>query len=157
MSYVLATGSTVQEYPYSLTDLRLQNKGVSWPQTITDDLAAKFNVFPVTPTAAPEYEPATQELVELNPILTGGKWIQMWQVRGKTAEEQAAYKAQKEVEVRAQRDRMLVDDVDLINGVRWSAMSPEVQQMWSMYRQALLNVPEQSGFPFNVVWPELPR
>ena len=27
---------------------------------------------------------------------------------------------------------------------------------WAAYRQALRNLPEQAGFPFNIVWPEAP-
>ena len=27
---------------------------------------------------------------------------------------------------------------------------------WAPYRQALRDVPEKEGFPFNVVWPEKP-
>lgn len=27
---------------------------------------------------------------------------------------------------------------------------------WAAYRQALRDLPEQAGFPFNIVWPEAP-
>ena len=27
---------------------------------------------------------------------------------------------------------------------------------WAVYRQALRDLPEQEGFPFNIVWPEAP-
>ncbi len=29
-------------------------------------------------------------------------------------------------------------------------------QAWTTYRQALRDVPEQAGFPINIVWPEKP-
>lgn len=32
----------------------------------------------------------------------------------------------------------------------------EVQQEWAVYRQELRDVTQQSGFPFNVVWPTPP-
>jgi len=31
-----------------------------------------------------------------------------------------------------------------------------VQQQWATYRQALRDIPTQTGYPFNVVWPTSP-
>ncbi len=61
-------------------------------------------------------------------------------------------------EVRASRDKLLEDIVDKIPGsaVRWNLMSEEEQLAWTDYRQALLDVPEQEGFPTNVIWPTSP-
>lgn len=28
---------------------------------------------------------------------------------------------------------------------------------WAKYRQALLDVPQQEGFPASIVWPEMPK
>ena len=33
----------------------------------------------------------------------------------------------------------------------------EEKAAWAMYRQALRDVPEQDGFPDNVVWPDKPE
>ena len=68
-----------------------------------------------------------------------------------TAEEVAA-------DVRAERDRRLATEVDPIagNALRWAALTPEQQQAWGDYRQALLDLPQQAGFPNNVTWPEVP-
>jgi len=61
-------------------------------------------------------------------------------------------------EIRAQRDSILVNVVDRMvgNPLRWAEMTPEQQQSWAEYRTALLNVPQQSGFPQNIIWPEQP-
>ena len=60
--------------------------------------------------------------------------------------------------VRAERDMKLATEVDPIagNALRWAALSAEEQAAWAAYRQALLNVPEQAGFPYNVSWPVRP-
>lgn len=60
--------------------------------------------------------------------------------------------------VRKQRDEILSSEVDPIvsNPLRWSALTAEQQQAWADYRQALLDIPQQSGFPHNVVWPTKP-
>ena len=58
------------------------------------------------------------------------------------------------VSVRSARDSKLSDtDVAVSNPLRWAAMSPQKQAEWSTYRQLLLDVPQQSGFPSTVVWP----
>lgn len=58
------------------------------------------------------------------------------------------------------RDRRnsLLSAVDSIagNALRWATLSSEQQSAWGVYRQALLDVPQQSGFPNNVIWPVSP-
>ena len=60
-------------------------------------------------------------------------------------------------EVRNERNRRLVSEVDPIvsNPLRWSAMSEQEQANMSAYRMALLDVPQQAGFPNTVSWPSL--
>jgi hypothetical protein len=67
--------------------------------------------------------------------------------------------AQAADDVRAERDRRLALEVDPIasNALRWSALTDEQQQAWANYRQALLDVTQQSGFPSNVAWPVKPE
>lgn len=59
--------------------------------------------------------------------------------------------------VREQRNQLLVDNVDKFNGVRWAALSPEAQQQWTEYRQQLLDISDQPGFPVTIVWPDVPN
>jgi hypothetical protein len=61
-------------------------------------------------------------------------------------------------EARAERDMKLATEVDPIagNALRWASLTTEQQQAWADYRQALLDVPSQSGFPHDVVWPTKP-
>jgi hypothetical protein len=35
-------------------------------------------------------------------------------------------------------------------------LTAEKQQQWAIYRQALRDVPAQSGYPYNVTWPTIP-
>jgi hypothetical protein len=35
-------------------------------------------------------------------------------------------------------------------------LTVEQQQAWASYRQELRDIPAQSGYPFNVIWPTLP-
>ena len=60
-------------------------------------------------------------------------------------------------QLRMERDGLLAE-VDAIagNALRWAALSAEQQNAWAVYRQALLDVPQQAGFPNDVVWPVKP-
>ena len=58
--------------------------------------------------------------------------------------------------VRAERDRLLSVDIDTLNPIRWNALSSTKQTEWATYRQALLDIPDQAGFPNSVTWPTKP-
>jgi hypothetical protein len=60
--------------------------------------------------------------------------------------------------VRLKRDRLLRDEVDPIasNNLRWSEFTEQQKEAVAAYRRALLDVPQQSGFPSDVIWPEKP-
>lgn len=47
----------------------------------------------------------------------------------------------------------------LLTACDWTQVSdaPVDQAAWRMYRQALRDVPEQVGFPFDIGWPVAPR
>jgi hypothetical protein len=59
-------------------------------------------------------------------------------------------------DMRYKRDSLLKETVDTLNGVRWSLMTNTQQTAWAAYRQALLDVPTQEGFPKTIVWPIQP-
>ena len=63
--------------------------------------------------------------------------------------------AQLAASVRAERDRLLAVNVDSINPVRYAAMSKAQHVKIGAYRQALLDVTNQKGFPHDVTYPIL--
>ena len=57
--------------------------------------------------------------------------------------------------IRKERDNLLAKcDWTQVND---SPLSTEQKTAWATYRQALRNVPTQSGFPTNVTWPTEPK
>ena len=70
---------------------------------------------------------------------------------------QAELDAALAAEVRADRDGRLTE-VDAVagNALRWAALDADTQTEWAAYRQALLDVPQQVGFPNTVTWPTKP-
>lgn len=71
---------------------------------------------------------------------------------------QAEIDARLAEEVRLYRDNLLASEVDPIvtNPLRWAELTADQQQALADYRTALLDVPQQIGFPHNIVWPTNP-
>jgi hypothetical protein len=71
------------------------------------------------------------------------------------AEQETAYKAMKDAEqaksARQSRDQMLKDS-------DWTQIADSTADKvaWATYRQALRDVPAQSGFPWDITWPDAP-
>lgn len=63
---------------------------------------------------------------------------------------------EKENIVREKRNGLLRRHVDIMNGIRWESLPEEKKQEYRDYRQALLDVTKQEGFPDNVIWPQKP-
>ena len=58
-------------------------------------------------------------------------------------------------EIRKKRDKLLLEtDWTQAND---TALSDEMVQAYKEYRQALRDIPEQSGFPYNIVFPILKK
>lgn len=58
---------------------------------------------------------------------------------------------------RFQRDESLKElDALVSNPLRWNSFSEETKQNLAVYRQALLDLPAQPGFPENINWPNIP-
>lgn len=55
--------------------------------------------------------------------------------------------------IRSQRDSLLA----ATDWTQAADVPQAIKDMWSPYRQALRDVPQQAGFPENVVWPTQPE
>lgn len=139
---------------YTVWQLRLDNPQTSFPAEISDPTLADYGVFPVTPTERPQFDPRTERLEEGAPVLIDGLWTQAWDIVALTDDEIFERDEAQGDQIRAERTRRLsdsdwtqVDDAPLSN-VQKAA--------WAAYRQALRDIPQQAGFPWNVVWPETP-
>ena len=150
MFYVkTAPGGTLEQYPYTLADLRCENKNTSWPQDISDELAAEFGVFLVSPTP----QPADRYDINLRRTASkqGSNWVEQWVETPATPEQIAERTAAKEAEVRQQRNQLL-------SACDWTQLpdAPVPAAPWAAYRQELRDVTAQAGFPWEITWPEAP-
>ena len=62
------------------------------------------------------------------------------------------------VNERSKRNELLETEIDpiVMNSLRWGDLSPAEQAAMAVYRQELLDVPQQAGFPKTHTWPNKP-
>ena len=149
---LLKPDGSLDRYPYTLTDLKRANKGTSWPKVISDEVAASFNVYRVTPTP----QPADNHTINLERTASkvNGTWIEQWIETPATPKQIAERTAAKASDVRAERNQRLAD-------CDWTQLADtpldaDAKLAWQLYRETLRMVPEQPGFPWNVQLPPVP-
>ena len=143
-------------YPYELSRFKDDFPNTSPPDVWALSLLAEFGIVPVTPTTPPDIVFYEQLLVELPPQNVNGTWVQTWSVVDRTPEDKQLMAENKAHEVRTERDRRLREECDTVNPMRWEALSDEQKSLVRDHRLALLDVPNQPGFPWSVTWPQNP-
>lgn len=125
-------------------EIRRAFSQVSMPATLTEEVIELLDVSPISQVT----QPTGYVVEEVQPIEIEGVWTQQWQVRPPTEQETSA----KTIEVRAERNRLLTDS-------DWTQVkdAPVDQAAWAAYRQALRDITQQAGFPWEITWPEMPQ
>ena len=77
--YALVKDGAVLRYPYSITDLRRDNPGTSFPRFPSDDTLEAFGVVTVETTAQPEFDPI-HERPQDSAAIDGAAVVQVWAV-----------------------------------------------------------------------------
>ena len=151
--YVKVNNGSIEQFPYSLGDLRNENLNTSFPSSMTDEQFAEWGVYPVTVTTAPSFDVATQNLSQSEmPTLINGNWEMTWSVTDKTAEEIQEYNQGVADGNRNQRDFLLgLTDFYALSDV---TMSAEM----ATYRQALRDITTHANWPYlnDDDWPTKP-
>jgi len=158
MLLVKTTNGQVEQFPYTLGDLRRDNPQTSFPKKIGDAILASYGIYHVMPDAQPEYDNLVQVLVrdpephnnetavneDTGETYETGRWVIGFTVVNKPQD-------QAEDAVRNKRDRLLSD-------TDWMALSDNTMTPeWASYRLALRDITKQEGFPFSVDWPAKPE
>lgn len=131
---------------YSVAQLRADNPQTSFPATIPDSLLVEWDMYPLTPTNRPDHD-YTKNVTEGTAVLQNGVWTQVWVVTDATPEEIDQRTQDQASNVRVQRN-------NLLSATDWRFridMNPS--QEWKDYCQALRDITEQVGFPWEVIWP----
>lgn len=132
----------VIQYPYSFGNLRMDFPNISFPEDANEGTINYLGVYRVQQTERPVYDDTVNELIDAVELVNE-KWVQKW-IIGNLNEELATMNARR-------KRQMLLSETD------WMALSDNtLTEEWAAYRQALREVPQQTGFPFEVIWPVKP-
>lgn len=137
------TGAVITE-----SEFRSLHKNTSFPAQIRYDEWGYDIVFDGPQATVGRYQVASRDGVEQ----VNGKWYTKWSVAEMNDEAKAATDAGQANGVRLTRNQMLRES-------DWTqvADAPVDIAEWAIYRQALRDVPKQSGFPWEVIWPQKPE
>ena len=116
---------------------------------LMDVLILGNKAFKVFPNGAPTED--TDERILRNYV---GDVEEGWDYNGTTFVEPPANPINEDETVRIVRNNLL-NETDWII-VKQLEMNGTVSTEWSNYRQALRDIPDQTGFPTNVNWPTKP-
>jgi hypothetical protein len=141
---VKVENGVVAGYPYTVQQLRREHPTTSFPVPFPKELLELYGLFSVDELSAPDVDRTVHELRRKEkPHWSEGRWVLDWDVHQKPLEEASAA-------IRALRD-------DKLRQTDWTANSDVVMsEGMRTYRQALRDVPQQEGFPYSVVWPNVP-
>jgi len=144
-------------------EIRKLNPNVSLPKVWNNNVYDTLGIDPVLETPKPEttgdYRVVVRDGAEQD---ANNNWVQKWAERDMFADTEEATKAEQETAYQAQVDadaaeRVRADRDSRLAKTDWRACSDlTLSTEWTNYRQALRDVPAQSGFPHTVTWPDEP-
>jgi len=150
--FVKTTNDQIDQYPYTVGDLRRDNPNTSFPKRVSDEMLADWGVYPVAKADMPNVD-HTQNLTEGQPALVDGQWQQTWVITDATPEEVSQRAAQQADDIRNTRNQLLSDS-------DWTqiADAPVNATAWATYRQALRDITDHANFPYlgDDDWPVEP-
>lgn len=150
--YALITNGSVQQYPYTVGNLRRDNPNTSFSKAIPENVLAQYGVYSVVLEDKPSYNERLQSVEQkLIPELENNRWILKWSIIDKTATQIQEYDNNKASEARLERNFLLTSS-------DWTQLAdaPVDKTAWATYRQALRDITEQDGFPNLIEWPVEP-
>jgi len=151
--FVKVTDGLVDQYPYTVGDLRRDNPNTSFPRNVPEARMAQFGVYSVSHQAAPSYNPLTHRLQSsLQPVLVNDAWVITKTIVELTNAQIASNTASQAANIRRQRDTLL-EDTD------WMALSDVTMSAeMAAYRQSLRDITNHANFPYllEADWPVKP-
>lgn len=130
------------------------DQGVIESVDVTLEELTNVNIVPVTMFTGQFPVDGNQYKVEIKQQ-EDGSWAQVM-VQVEISQEQYQNNVNIQIQaVKADRDRMITS-TDWVVSKSLESGEP-VPNAWKVYRQALRDITTQSGFPFNVQWPQPPN
>ena len=136
-------------YPYTIEQLKLAHKNVSFPQNITETTLNEWDMYSVSMISQPtDY---TKNTIEGEPTLIADVYYQNWIQTDASFEEITLRIEDKWLEIRYLRNSLLGE----CDWTQLSDVSETVKTLYQTYRQSLRDITNQSD-PFNISWPVKP-
>jgi hypothetical protein len=152
--YVKVTNGAVDQYPYTIGELRRDNPNTSFPKNPSAQMLEDWGMYPVSTTQEPSYDAETQYVTPAStPTLENGTWVIGWTVVDKTAEEIASNLDAMASMNRSTRNELLAaTDFHALTDVTLS-------DSMSAYRQALRDITSHANWPYldAADWPTEPN
>jgi len=148
MLYLKAINDEVEQYPYSLGQLRKDNSRTTFPKQPSLETLRSFNVFPVT-EVTPTLADGEKLVKTWTPTLVSGEWILLHVAIPKTAGDLETELAVLWANLREQRTKLLGE-------TDWNAFTDvTMSDEMTAYRQALRDLPESVDIN-NIIYPDKP-
>ena len=151
--YVKITNGAVDQFPYTVANLRRDNPNTSFPKKITDQTLNSWGVYRVTQENTPSFDVKTQTLsMDTTPVLVGDQWTVGWTINNMSQEDIDSFAAQAAVVSREQRDEKLAE-TDW-----WASSDLTMTAEQTAYRQALRDITTHANWPHleDADWPTKP-
>jgi hypothetical protein len=150
--YVKIENGSIVKYPYSISELKTDNKNVSFPTAISSEVLETYGVFYVQ--SVNHDNDYTKNYTEGLPELSGSNYVQTWTITDASQEEIDIRIDEKWLEVREIRNSLLQQS-------DWtqfqdSPVTGSKLTEWQTYRQQLRDITSQTN-PFNLSWPTRPE
>ena len=148
MLYLKAINDEVEQYPYSLGQLRKDNSRTTFPKQPSLETLRNFNVFPVT-EVTPTLAEGEKLVKNWTPTLVSGEWILLHVGIPKTEGDLESELTVKWANLREQRNKLLGE-------TDWTASSDVTMTAeMTAYRQALRDLPSTVDIN-NIIYPDKP-
>ncbi len=151
MAFAFTKNNSITKYPVGSVEIRRKFPETSFPKPLDGVDLSSFGVVTVIDADQPSVNVETQRLEEGTPALVDGTWKQAWNVVNLDSTELKQIADAKAADVRSTRNKKLAD-------TDWTQLadSSAPATVWGTYRQALRDIPTQTGFPDSVTWPTEP-
>lgn len=153
--YAKIQNGSVIKSPYTIDDLKKDNKQTSFPIHISDELLAEYGVVTVVVTPKPDVD-HTKNVFFGTPQLNQEtqQWETVWIVEDASQDEIDERVLAESEKVRKERNALIAETDWIVT--KNLELNQNVPGRWEVYRQDLRDIPSQLGFPWNVVWPIKP-
>ena len=151
--YAKITNGVIDQFPYTVADLRRENPATSFPKKMSHDDLEEWGVYFVEVLDAPSHDELTQNLNQNStPTLVDGVWTLGWTVTDKT---QADIDAVNENVASLNRERR---NALLARTDWWASSDLTMTSEQTLYRTQLRDITTHSNWPHlnEDDWPTKP-